>query len=387
MRVPTPSDLKDLVADTLKASIIAQFLCSLAFGLMGSFMPLFINKDLSETLVNATYWTGLSNLAWYGGMAFTAPVWGWICDKVGTKKVLIIVLIGNIATYAAMAFSQNVTQLVALRVVQSLFGGLSTILFVVVGIVASPNNLRKYLGYQIAASTISSIIAPGLGGALAAVIGYRWTVFMQAVVFASIFPLILLMKTAKPEGKKKEVFTLTDLKSILPTAGALFCAYAGINFITPVVPYFLSSLGIASASLLTWTTIATIANGLAYAAAAPILTRLSSGRKITLFQLLAAVVIEATAFAFSPIVFIVMRVLGSVVQAGLPQNLLGGKSGTTGQGMGLLNSARYIGMAVGMYIAPLILESGAPPIYMYSVLSAFALVSAGITYRYMKGED
>jgi DHA1 family multidrug resistance protein-like MFS transporter len=387
LHIPTPSDLKDLVADTLKASIIAQFLCSLAFGLMGSFMPLFINKDLGETLVNATYWTGVSNLAWYGGLAFTAPVWGWICDKVGTKRVLIIVLIGNIATYAGMAFSQNVTQLVAFRIAQSLFGGLSTILFVVVGIIASPQNLRRYLGYQIAASTISSIIAPGLGGAFAALIGYRWTVFMQAIIFAAIFPLILVMKTAKPEGKKRDVFTLADLKSILPTAGALFCAYAGISFITPVVPFFLSSLGIASASLLTWTTITTIANGFAYAAATPILTKLSSGRKITIFQLLTAVVIEATAFAFSPVVFIIMRVVIGVVQAGLPQNLLGGKSGTTGQGMGLLNSARYIGMAVGMYIAPLILESGSPPIYMYSVLSAFALASAGITYRYMKGED
>lgn len=117
MRLPRFADLKGVVEDTLKASIMAQFLCSLAFGLMGSFMPLFINRDLGESLVNATYWTGVSNLAWYGGLAFTAPVWGWVCDKVGTKKVLIFVLIGNIATYAGMAFSQNVTQLVLLRII------------------------------------------------------------------------------------------------------------------------------------------------------------------------------------------------------------------------------------------------------------------------------
>jgi MFS family permease len=117
LRLPGFADLKGVVEDTLKASIMAQFLCSLAFGLMGSFMPLFINRDLGESLVNATYWTGVSNLAWYGGLAFTAPVWGWVCDKVGTKKVLIFVLIGNIATYAGMAFSQNVTQLVLLRII------------------------------------------------------------------------------------------------------------------------------------------------------------------------------------------------------------------------------------------------------------------------------
>jgi hypothetical protein len=55
LRIPTFTDLRGVVEDTLKASIVAQFLCFLAFGLMGSFMPLFINHDLGESLVNATY--------------------------------------------------------------------------------------------------------------------------------------------------------------------------------------------------------------------------------------------------------------------------------------------------------------------------------------------
>jgi hypothetical protein len=121
--------------------------------------------------------------------------------------------------------------------------------------------------------------------------------------------------------------------------------------------------------------------------ATPILTKLSSGRRITAFQVVTALVIEATAFAFSPVVFIVMRVVIGVVQAGLPQNLLGGKAGRTGQGMGLLNTARYLGMAFGMYVAPLILESGAPSIYMYSVIAASSLFSAGVTFFFVRGED
>jgi hypothetical protein len=125
----------------------------------------------------------------------------------------------------------------------------------------------------------------------------------------------------------------------------------------------------------------------AHAAATPILTRLSSGRKITAWQVVAAVLIEAAAFAFSPVVFIVMRVAIGVVQAGLPQNLLGGKAGRTGQGMGLMNTARYLGMAFGMYVAPLILESGAPPINMYSVMAATTLFSAGVTFFFVKSED
>jgi DHA1 family multidrug resistance protein-like MFS transporter len=376
--------------DTLKLALVAQFTVSIAFGLMQSFMPLFINKDLGESLIRSTYWSSLSNFAWFGGMAVTAPIWGWICDKVGTKRVLIIVLAGNILTYAGMAFSINVIQLVAFRIIQSLFGGLSTILFIVVGIVAPKNRLREQLGYQIAGSTIGNLVAPGIGGAIASVLGYRMTILIQGVFFVALYPLILKMKTAKPETTQTlEKFNLSDLKSIFPVAGALICAYACIGFINPTIPWFLSSLGVDSGSLLLWTTITTILNGTAYAIATPILTKKASGSTITIFQILAAIVIEATAFAFNPIIFIIFRVGIGVIQAGLPANLLGGKSATKGQGMGLLNSARYIGTAIGPVIASTILGDGAPPkpLYMFTVISCISLLSAIITYTTRANQD
>ncbi|MCX6648141.1 MAG: MFS transporter [Candidatus Bathyarchaeota archaeon] len=376
--------------DTLKLALVAQFTVSVAFGLMQSFMPLFINKDLGESLISSTYWSSISNFAWFGGMAITAPIWGWVCDRVGTKRVLVIVLAGNILTYAGMAFSVNVVQLVAFRIVQSLFGGLSTILFVVVGIVSPPNKLREQLGLQIAGSTIGNLLSPGVGGTIASFLGYRMTILMQGVIFVALYPLILKMKTAKPAvAEKVEKFSLADLKSMLPTAGALICAYACIGFINPTIPWFLSSLGVDSKSLLLWTTLTTILNGTAFAIATPILTKRATGRTLTIFQVLAAVVIEATAFAFNPVMFIVFRVGIGVIQAGLPANLLGGKSATKGQGMGLLNSARYIGTAIGPVIASTILGDGTPPkpLYMFSAIAGISLLSAVITYTTRANED
>jgi DHA1 family multidrug resistance protein-like MFS transporter len=380
--------LRDM--DTLKLALVAQFTVSVAFGLMQSFMPLFINKDLGETLISSTYWSSVSNFAWFGGMAITAPIWGWICDRVGTKRVLVIVLAGNILTYAGMAFSVNVVQLVAFRIVQSLFGGLSTILFVVVGIVSPPNKLREQLGYQIAGSTIGNLVSPGIGGTIASLLGYRMTILMQGVFFIALYPLILKMKTAKPAASERvEKFNIADLKSILPVAGALICAYACIGFINPTIPWFLSNLGVDSGSLLLWTTLTTILNGTAYAIATPILTKRATGRTLVIFQVLAAVVIEATAFAWNPVVFIVFRVGIGVIQAGLPANLLGGKSATKGQGMGLLNSARYIGTAIGPVIASTVLGDGKPPqpLYMFSAIASISILSAAITYTTHANED
>ncbi len=376
--------------DTLKLALLAQFSVSIAFGLMQSFMPLFINTELHETLISSTYWSSVSNFAWFGGMAITAPIWGWVCDKVGTKRVLLIVLAGNIVTYLGMAFSANVIQLVAFRIIQSLFGGLSTILFVVVGIVSSPNKLREQLGYQIAGSTIGNLVSPGIGGAIASALGYRLTILMQGVIFVALYPLILKMKTAKPEGSgRQEKFSIADLKSIIPLAAALISAYACIGFLNPTIPWFLSNLGVDRSSLLLWTTLTTILNGTAYAIATPILTKRAKGRTLVAFQVLAAVVIEATAFAFNPIVFILFRVGIGVIQAGLPANLLGGKSATKGQGMGLLNSARYIGTAIGPVIASTVLGDGIQPkpFYMFSTIAGISLLSAVITYFSHANED
>ncbi len=208
--------------------------------------------------------------------------------------------------------------------------------------------LREELGYQITGSTIGNLVSPGIGGVIASFLGYRMTILMQGMIFVALYPLILKMKTAKPATSETvEKFNLADLKSILPVAGALICAYACIGFINPTIPWFLSSLGIDSGSLLLWTTITTILNGIAYAIATPILTKRASGRTLVIFQILAAVVIEATA------------------------------------------RARYIGTAQGPVVASTVLGDGAPskPLYMYSTIAGISLLSALITYTTRANED
>jgi hypothetical protein len=41
--------------DIRVAALLIQFLVTLAFNLMGSFLPLFINSELNLTLIEATY--------------------------------------------------------------------------------------------------------------------------------------------------------------------------------------------------------------------------------------------------------------------------------------------------------------------------------------------
>jgi len=370
--------------DTVTAALIVQFLVSVSFNLMGSFMPLFISSELNETLIEATGWTGTSSFIASTIMAFTAPFWGMMCDRIGTKKVLLLVLAGNIVVYTGMTFAADVIQIVFYRALQGCFGGISTVMFAIVAATVSPQELKKSLSYQMAAMTMGGLVSPGIGGALASIIGYRMTLFTSAILFVLIFPIVLKITLPPPAPKDSETraFNLTDFKSLLPDIIALILVYICISFLAPAVSWFLESLGVLDSDLLLWTTAATVLNGVAYAVATPVMTKAITGRKMSWLSLGAAVAIMATAFVFDPIQFIALRIIIGAVQAGIPPNLLGGKSGRKGTGMGFLNSARFLGMAIGPVLATTILGDGiAPrPFYMFAVIAGISVVAAVFIY-------
>ncbi len=370
--------------DTATAALVVQFLVSVAFNLMGSFMPLFISSELNETLIGATGWTGTSSFVASTIMAITAPFWGWMCDRVGTKKVLLVVLAGNIVVYSGMAFSTNVLQIVFFRALQGGFGGISTVMFAIVASAVPSRDLKKALSYQMAAMTMGGLVSPGIGGVMASLIGYRLTMVASAILFVLIFPVVVKLTLPPPAGRDVDAksFDFSDFKSLIPDIVALILVYVCISFIAPAISWFLASLGVPDDQLLLWTAAATILNGIAFAIATPMLTNAVNDRTLPLLSVGAAAAIMATAFVFNPIQFIALRIVIGGIQAGIPPNLLGGRSGRKGTGMGFLNSARFLGMAIGPIMATTILGDGVPPrpLYMYSVMAIISMVAAVFIY-------
>lgn len=370
--------------DTVTAALVVQFLVSVSFNLMGSFMPLFISSELSETLIEATGWTGTSSFIASTIMAITAPFWGMMCDRIGTKKVLLFVLAGNIIVYTGMTLSTNVLQIVFFRALQGGFGGISTVMFAVVAATVKPRELRQALSYQMAAMTMGGLVSPGIGGALASIIGYRMTMLTSAVLFVFILPLVFKITLPPPQPKNSETrsFNFDDFKSLIPDIIALILIYICISFLAPAVSWFLESLGVPYEQLLLWTTAATILNGLAYAVATPVMTKAMTNRIMPLLSVGAAVAIMATAFVINPIQFIALRIIIGALQAGIPPNLLGGKSGRKGTGMGFLNSARFLGMALGPVMATTMLGDGSAQnsFNMFAVMAVISLITAVVIY-------
>jgi DHA1 family multidrug resistance protein-like MFS transporter len=270
------------------------------------------------------------------------------------------------------------------RALQGGFGGMSTVMFAIVATAVPPHDLKRALSYQMAAMTMGGLVAPGIGGVMAALIGYRLTMGASAILFVLIFPLVLILTLPPPTSKEADSksFKFSDFKVLLPDIFSLILVYICISFIAPTISWFLESFGVPDDQLLLWTAVATILNGLAFAVATPLLSKAATDRTLPLLSMIAAITIMATAFVFNPVLFIALRVVIGAVQAGIPPNLLGGKSGRKGTGMGFLNSARFLGMALGPVLATTILGDGLPPrpLYMYAVMAAISMIAAVFLY-------
>jgi DHA1 family multidrug resistance protein-like MFS transporter len=350
---------------------------------MGSFMPLYIETDLNYSLIEATYWTGIAQLVSSSLFALTAPFWGHMCDRVGIKKITMIIIAANSIVYAGMALSSNIPQILLFRALQGSFGGISTAMFSLVALTASEKDLKKAMSYQMAMMTAGSLFGPGIGGLIASMVGYRFTFVASSLFFIAVIPLVYLINVPPPKKQTEETasFGLSELRSIIPDLVSLVLVYACIGFIVPVIPWFLRFYGIPNEQLLAYTTATTMLNGLAFIIAGPLLTGIVSNRTLPILSGVAAAAILCTGFVGDVYQFIALRVSIGAIQAGIPPSLLGGRS-RRGTVMGFLNSARFFGNAIGPFVATSILGNGegSAPMNMYVTMTIFSAIASVVMY-------
>lgn len=364
-------------------ALLIQFLASLSFYLMNNFIPLFINTELHYSLIDATSLAGLYSLVGAGVAAAAAPFLGFLYDRFGMKKVWMLVLIENIAAYAGFATSTSGLEILILRGLQG-FCAMSTIVFAFTASVATGEELKKSLSYQLAAMTLGQLTGPGIGGLLVSAVGYRWTFVTAALFYVAMVPLVLMLQTpgTKPEEAKTPHSEKTDLKTLLPDALALILVYMCMYFLTPIVPWFIESIGVPYDQLIISTAIVTMLDGLAFAMATSLLTRIVKGKVLPILPILAAGVILTTAFSQSFLQFILLQIALFAILSGVPPNLFGGRTERRGIAMGLLNSARFIGQAIGPFLATSILGNGEVPrpFDVFAVMTSIALLASFAVY-------
>ena len=115
--------------------------------------------------------------------AAVTPLWGKLGDRLGRKRMLELSLVVFVAASALCGAAQDITQLIALRLVQgTAAGGLMALAMASVGDLVSPRERGRYQGYIAATFAVATIVGPLLGGALVEGASWRWVFFVNLPV-------------------------------------------------------------------------------------------------------------------------------------------------------------------------------------------------------------
>lgn len=175
-----------------------------------------LRRDLHASFAQAQ-WAGTAYLVAVAGLLVFA---GRLADRWGHRRVFAFGMIGFGVASAAVAAAPDIGPLIALRVVQGVFGAL--LQPATLGMLRAaypPERLRTPIAVRTASIGVAAAAGPVVGGALATEFGWR-AVFLLTVVPALLFGVLAL---AVRDDARPSAGGPLDLPGALLAAVALAC--------------------------------------------------------------------------------------------------------------------------------------------------------------------
>ncbi len=312
-------------------------------------------------------------------LALTAPSFGSLAHRLRPRSIYLAGLIFNLVTVVLMAFTQNVLLLFIIRVFQGVGGGISTIGLIITAVSSSDENRAYHLGIFQSCMAAGQLLGPFLGTLAVSAFGFRGAfVSASVMLFISIVFCYAAVTDipALPPGEEGSARSLLDKRVI---AGWILCIAATIHlmFAPGILPNVFQHYGLGRDVALRWA--GTVV--MLYTATAMTGTYIWSRfarrvgvRKMVLLlacltiglQLLLIVAGGMTGFTA------LLMLLAGMAGAILPLTMSILATGQKGSIIGFLNSARFVGNAVGPMLATSVLAfSGIPVLCLLLSLITF----------------
>ncbi|MCM3080378.1 MFS transporter [Brevibacillus invocatus] len=374
------------------------FFCMLAMSMVMPFLPLFIQQDFGvEDPHEVTMWAGIIFGANFLTAGLVSPIWGNLADKHGRKIMILRSGYFMSITVALTGFAGSLWQLLGLRLINGLVGGIIPASTALVASSVPKEKIGWAQGLLQSFITAGTIMGPLFGGIMADYIGFRMIfVVTGSLLFVSTLVITFTVheKFTPPEKQERsslrEDFQLISSSKELPT---LFFVTVMIQFallsIMPVLPIYISQLlGHEGTKVALWAGIVQAAMGVANVFAAPRLGQLGDrygSQKVLLGSLVVA-----------GLLFIPQGFVGAVWQLILLRFLLGLSLGgllpsvnallrratpthmvsrVYGYNNSFVSIGSMLGPMIGGFVAGYISISG-----VFWMTSAFLLINAGWVY-------
>lgn len=208
----------------------AVFVSMLGFGLVMPLLPIYA-RDFGATGTQL----GLLTASFAVARLVTTFPGGWLADKAGRKKPIILGLLAYSVVMALYGFSQDANQLILLRGLQGMASGVVwPVISTMVVDMVSPKDRGKAMGLYEMTHFLGMIVGPGLGGVLAEMFTIAVPFFACGVLafFSSILVAFTVQETFtnKPRISDSQVGNvIADLRPKASLIGNLTEAVKGLT--------------------------------------------------------------------------------------------------------------------------------------------------------------
>ncbi len=165
--------------------------------------------------------------------AASMPLWGKLGDRHGRKLLLEVSLAVFVVASALCAAAQDITQLVALRMIQgAAAGGLMTLAMAVVGDLVAPRERGRYQGYIAAVFAVATVVGPLIGGVLVESASWRWVFVVNLPVGIAALAGLSLRLPAPPVERPDSPLDAIGAALLAGATGAfmLACIWGGDRY-------------------------------------------------------------------------------------------------------------------------------------------------------------
>jgi MFS transporter, DHA1 family, multidrug resistance protein len=354
------------------------------FTLVMPFLPLYIAELGTTDVGEIALWTGLTLGATPTVTAISAPLWGRVGDKYGSKVLIIRSLTAFILTKAAMAFVTAPWQLFALRALLGVFAGYGALTISMAAQSAPKERMAYAIGTVQTGHRLGPAIGPVIGGVLAPTVGLRNAFLVAALFYVVAMALIVLVykeppiarATAKPRGGW-DVFTqLIRRPGFLLALFVIFGLQTVDRSFGPVLPLFVSQVGVAGERVAIVAgvlfSIAALSAAFGSQLAPRLLTRRSAKGVIVTGTITAAIALGAIVMVPSLLVLGVAIVIVGVAMGSSTTAIYSVAGGLLppdahATGFGIMTTASLMGLAVSPVAAGLIGSAGLRIVFIADV--------------------
>lgn len=223
------------------------------FTLVMPFLPLYISELGVRDVGEIALWSGLTLGATPAITAISAPLWGRVGDRYGSKLLVIRSLAAFVLTKAAMAFVTAPWQLVALRGLLGVFAGYGALTMAMAAESVPRDRMARAIGSVQMGQRLGPAIGPVVGGLLAPIVGLRRAFLVTAAFYLVALVMMAVLyrepreRRARAAGRSlgSVVRELAGTPGFLLVLAVIFGLQTVDRSFSPILPLFVEQLGVS----------------------------------------------------------------------------------------------------------------------------------------------